>query len=66
MTDDTPEMQTYRTELHKALDTHFDTEELHTLCTYLSIEYQNLPGEGKSAKARELIAVMARQVRLPE
>ena len=43
-----------------------DLEELRTLCFYLEVDYDNLRGEGKSAKARELIRGLERQNRVHE
>lgn len=52
------------TELHRELSDSFDLEELRTLCFTLGIDYQNLPGEGKAAKARELVAYCERKGRI--
>jgi len=43
------------TALHQKLNQYFDREELITLCFGLGIDYDNLRGEGKAAKARELV-----------
>jgi hypothetical protein len=43
---------------------HFDDEELRTLCFDTDVDYDNLRGQGKEAKARELIDYMQRQGRL--
>ena len=51
------------TELHWELSDSFDLEELRTLCFTLGIDYHNLPGEGKAAKARELVAYCERKGR---
>lgn len=53
-------------QLRQLLDSRFSLEELRTLCFDLDVEYENLPGEGKAAKARELIAHMQRHGRMPE
>jgi Effector-associated domain 7 len=52
--------------LHQTLVDHFDLEELRTLCFYLHVDYDILPGEGKAGKARELISYMHRHDRLGE
>lgn len=44
----------------------FDREEMRTLCWELGVDYDNLRGEGKAGKARELVAYMQRYDRLPE
>ena len=44
----------------------FDLEELRTLCFDLGLDYDELRGEVKSARARDLITVMLRQNRLAE
>jgi len=42
----------------------FDLEELRTLCSDLSLDYDALRGEGKEARARELIAYLQRRRQL--
>lgn len=37
------------------IDRHYSLDELKTLCFELGVDYDNLPGEGKRGKARELI-----------
>ncbi len=56
----------YLIELRKTLSTRFGLEELRTLCFDLGIDYDDLPGEGKPAKARELIIHLERCHRVPE
>jgi hypothetical protein len=51
---------------HQILDTRFDDEELRTLCFYLEVDYDNLGGVGKSAKARELVMYLERHGQLPQ
>lgn len=55
-----------RGKLHKILTERFSDEELRALCFYLIVDYENLPGEGKTAKARELIAFCERHNRVTE
>jgi hypothetical protein len=43
-----------------ALQEAFDLEELRTLCFDLQIDFDSLRGEGKEAKARELILFVLR------
>jgi DNA repair exonuclease SbcCD ATPase subunit len=52
-----------RVDLRQALERLFDDEELRTLCFDLGTEYDydGLRGEGKRAKARELVALAERQ-----
>jgi len=54
------------TELRQILDARFDAGELRTLCFDLGVDYDDLPGEGKSDKARELVAYLERHGRLSE
>lgn len=54
------------TQLRQKLDTHFDEEELRTLCFDLGAQYENLPGRGKANKARELVALFERNERIEE
>lgn len=46
--------------------THFNREDLRTICFELEIDYENLSGETKVAKARELIFFVARHNQLAE
>ncbi len=43
------------TELRQALVNYFDLEELRTLCFDLGVDFDELKGSGKGAKARELV-----------
>jgi hypothetical protein len=52
--------------LYGALDSSFSPDELRDLCFEMGIDYDALPGEGKSARARELVAYCQRHGRLPE
>jgi len=52
--------------LHQVLDERFGREDLRTLCLYLEVDYDDLPGEGQEAKARELIKYLERQRRIHE
>jgi predicted transcriptional regulator len=49
------------TDLLPILSARFDLEELRTLCFELGVDFDDLRGEGKSAKARELILRMQRR-----
>ena len=53
-------------DLRRDIVTSFNTEELRNLCADLGIDYENLGGEGREAKARELIAYANRHGRLSE
>jgi hypothetical protein len=50
----------------RLIDTHFNNEELRTLCFDLEVDYESLGGEGKMGKIRELIAHMKRFHRIEE
>ena len=52
--------------LRDLLVKHFNLEELRTLCADLGVDYDNLGGEGKTARARELVAYLDRRGRLPQ
>ena len=54
--------QKYSSQLHRMLMS-FDTSELRTLCFDLDVDYDNLPGEGKMDKARELVMYLRRHQR---
>jgi hypothetical protein len=49
------------TQLRRILTNHFSERELNTLCFDLGIDYDSLPGEGKTDKARELISYLERR-----
>lgn len=55
-----------RVKVRRILTEYFSEDELKTLCFDLGIDYENLPGEGKEAKSRELIAYCERCGRLLE
>jgi len=52
-------------QLRDVLTSYFNLSELHDLCFDLSIYYEELPGQSKSDKARELIQYMDRRGDLP-
>lgn len=54
------------TSLRNAIVKHFSSAELVDLCWDLSIDYDDLPGSTRSAKARELIGFMNRRGRLEQ
>jgi tetratricopeptide (TPR) repeat protein len=53
-------------QLRQSLIESFDDNELRDLCFDLRIDYESLPGDGKSAKARELVTYCERHKRLDE
>lgn len=56
----------YLAEVRRLITDRLDIEDLRTLCFDLGVDYDRLRGEGKGGKARELVALMHRQQRLPE
>lgn len=54
------------TYIYRLLNQHFSLEELKTLCFDLGIDYENLSGSGKAAKARELVLYLDRRGQLPK
>ena len=54
-----------RTALLQFLDSHYTLDGLKTLCFDLFVDYDNLSGDTKNAKARELILHLERNGRLP-
>ena len=52
--------------LRRLIDTHFNDDELRTLCFDLEIDYESLGGEGKRGKIRELLNFMRRYHRVDE
>lgn len=61
-----PPQMVDRVELHRILDNRFSEEELRTLCFYLSIDYEDLPSNGQTNKARDLLQYLERHNRLPD
>ena len=56
----------WRTQLRENLVRYFDDEELRTLCYDLGVDYDDLRGEGKAAKARELVTFLDHRNRIAE
>jgi hypothetical protein len=52
---------TYLAQLRHILDVRFSDSEIRSLCFDLGIDYDNLPGQSKIDKVRELIAYMDRR-----
>jgi hypothetical protein len=52
--------------LRQILVAHFNDSELRDLCFDLKVDYESLPGQGKSDKARELVGYMQRHGRIYE
>lgn len=52
--------------LHRLLDDDLDEEDLRTLCLYLDVDYGDLPAQGQSGKARELIGHVQRRGRIAD
>ncbi|HRQ40109.1 MAG TPA: hypothetical protein PLD25_19540 [Chloroflexota bacterium] len=61
-----PPVQIPKSTILIVLQRRFALEELKTLCFHLSADFDDLPGEGKVGKARELIKYLERRDRLPE
>lgn len=59
-------VQAYRSELLNKLSEHFSLEDLRTVCFHLVVDWDDLGGEGKEGKARELILRLERYQRLGE
>lgn len=56
----------YRAKLRENLVDYLSDGDVRDLCFDMDIDYESLPGQGKSAKARELITFCERRERLPE
>jgi tetratricopeptide (TPR) repeat protein len=63
---DTSSESSETAELRHLLATRLSDGDLRTLCFDLGIDYDDLPGEGKSNKIRELLAYLGRRERLPD
>lgn len=56
----------YLSTLHKQIDQYFSFSEVRTLCFNLGVDYENIPGDHRSAFIRNLIISLAKQNRLQE
>ncbi len=56
----------YLAKLHKQIDTYFSFSEVRTLCFNLGVDYENIPGDRRSAFIRNLVVSLAKQGRLQE
>lgn len=56
----------YLSHLRESLTQYFNKDEFFTMCADLSVNFDELSGEGLSAKARELVAFLNRRNRLDE
>jgi hypothetical protein len=54
------------TRVHQLLIERYNLEELRTLCAQLSVPFDDLGGEGRQAKAREMLLWMNRRGRLDD
>lgn len=52
------------TQLHEFIVDYFSLDELKTLCFKLGVAFDDLGGDGRAGKARELVLLMKRQTRL--
>lgn len=52
--------------IRRLLETHYSLEELKILSFDLGVRYDDLPGEGLSVKAQELVLYLNRRKRLPD
>lgn len=56
----------YLATLHKQIDTYFSFDDVKMLCFNLGVDYENIPGNIRSAFIRNLIVSLAKQSRLQE
>lgn len=52
--------------LREVLSSRLGEGELRSLCLDLGVDYEDLPGEGKADKARELVVYVTRRDRVPK
>jgi hypothetical protein len=60
----TTESAKYLSTLHKQIDQYFSFSEVRTLCFDLGVDFENIPGDIRSAFIRNLIISLAKQNRL--
>jgi hypothetical protein len=63
--DPIPPLRTAPAGLVRKLVTHFDDNELRQLCHDMNIDYEQLRGQDKQAKARALVQLCERTLRIP-
>ena len=64
--EDSALQQNHLTELRKIITERFDDSELRTLCFDLDVCYDDLSGEEKASKARELVSCLKRRGRISD
>ena len=64
--DTTKESQTLPVRLRDIIEKRFNLDELKSICLDLNVNFENLPGDTLSAKAREFILYLGRRQRLLE
>jgi hypothetical protein len=62
----TTESAKYLSTLHEQIDRYFNFSEVKTLCFNLGVDYENIPGDIRSAFIRNLIISLAKRDRLQE
>lgn len=66
MTNDFQSDNQQENNLHNLLLKHFSAEDLRTICFELGIDFDDLPGQSRPSKARELVLFLARRERTLE
>ncbi|MDX1616641.1 MAG: hypothetical protein R3300_20200 [Candidatus Promineifilaceae bacterium] len=61
-----PQERPDQVKLRNLLRDSFSEDDLRDLCFDLGLDYDNLPGDGKAAKAREIVIYFGRRQRLPD
>jgi len=61
-----PENAQYLSALHKQIDRYFSFSEVKTLCFDLGVDYENIPGDSRSAFIRNLVVSLAKRNQLQE
>ena len=56
----------YLSDLHRQINKYFNLEDVRSLCFELGIDFDNVAGENKSGRIRELILQMARREELQQ
>jgi hypothetical protein len=56
-----PDSADYLSTLHRQINEYFNFSEVRTLCFYLGVDYDDVPGNNRSAFVRNLIVSLARK-----
>lgn len=66
VTQEPPQQRDYLRELRRLLVNYFDMDELVTMCADLGVDFEDIKGDSKTGKTRELVTYLVHRGRLEE